>query len=131
MNGDWDDLAPPEVATPRPRRQGVIGPLMQQAFWLSAIYLAIGALVAGLRRHHDSSFLLNLSVGLDGPAHALLESLGFWEGLLRRYALGAMKPWQWRSILAGVTVLIIHAQALALGLVLSVARALFVRAART
>ena len=131
MNGDWGDLAPPEVAAPRPRRQSVIGPLLQQAFWLSAIYLAIGAVVAGVRRHHDSSFLLNLAVGLDGPAHALLEALGVWEELLRRYALGALKPWQWRSILAAVTVLIIHGQALALGLVLSAARALFLRAART
>jgi hypothetical protein len=131
VNGDWDDLAPPEVQTARPRRQGVIGPLLQQAFWLSVIYLVIGAAVAGIRRHHDSSFLLNLSVGLDGPAHALLESVGLWEGLLRRFALGALKPWEWRSILAAVTVLIIHAQALTLGLLLSVARALFVRAART
>jgi hypothetical protein len=109
----------------------VIGPLLVQAFWLSAIYLLLGAAVAGVRRYTDTAFLSAFSVGLDGPAHEVLERTGLWERLLRGYALGQVKPWQWRAILAGVTVLVIHVQALLLGIILTAARALFLRTART
>ncbi|MBS2027923.1 MAG: hypothetical protein JST54_08480 [Deltaproteobacteria bacterium] len=96
------------------------------AWVLSAIYLGVGAVAAALNRVFNGS-LSRFSLAMDSFAGSFLKILHLWDPLMQALARGRVETWELRLILVAISVALIFAYALVVGLLLSGVRLLLVK----
>ena len=113
-------MAAPDVRT-TPLRH-----MLWLAWVLSAVYLAMGGLIALLNRLGHGN-LYRLAASMDQFAGAFLQVLGLWRPLMLLLAQRDLERWQLHLVLMALSVLLIFAYALSLGLLLNAVRAVWLR----
>jgi hypothetical protein len=113
-------MAAPDVRT-TPLRH-----MLWLAWVLSAVYLLMGGLVALINRLGHGSFH-RLAASMDQFAGAFLQVLGLWRPLMLWLAQSDLERWQLHLVLISLSVLLIFAYALSLGLLLNAVRAVWMR----
>jgi hypothetical protein len=93
------------------------------AWMLSAVYVAAGAVVAGINRLLHGK-IAALAFGMNAFAVSFLRLLHLWEPLIYARATGRIEGWQLQLALTCLSVALFFAYALTLGLVLNGLRAL-------
>ena len=101
--------------------------LLRQAWWIAVLYLLAGGFVALMRRLTHRMFWNEVAEVFDSVGIAALRLLHLWSPIGRALFSHRLDNWEVRLLLIAVTVGIIFLQALALGLVLTAVRALWLR----
>ena len=113
-------MAAPDVRT-TPLRH-----MLWLAWVLSAVYLAMGGLIALFNRLGHGN-LHRLASSMDQFAGAFLQVVGLWHPLMLLLLQGDLERWQVHLVLMALSVGLIFTYALSLGLLLNAVRAVWLR----